>query len=314
MFYNLTAESSRHDNLEWDTTKHEKFCESCQEAIERDYTAPEIDGVETGGVYLISNLPDGSPGTKRFYVTDDGWPGLVASGVKSVMLDGREIQMVNGAYQIPAMSGSLITSGNPLTYTVTAVDYAGNESEKITFIQVFQKHLLTIVDSKGKTIYSKEFKDWNTPTIKISLPAGANSATITNVDYPEEKYTWDNGTFQITSPIRQNCTFRLEYTTELPQVSISGGDRSWNTYAADGNETVYIKSDNSEFTVSATGAEDSAEYFVSEQALTEEALRSSEVQWRKAGANGEISIGDLTEFYIYAKAANAVGYNLCLYC
>ena len=53
----------------------------------------------------------------------------MASGVKSVMLDGREIQMVNGAYQIPAMSGSLITSGNPLTYTVTAVDYAGNESE-----------------------------------------------------------------------------------------------------------------------------------------------------------------------------------------
>lgn len=305
MFYNLTAESSRHDNLEWDTTKHEKFCESCQEAIERDYTAPEIDGVETGGVYLISNLPDGSPGAKRFYVTDDGWPGLVASGVKSVMLDGREIQMVNGAYQIPAMSGSLITSGNPLTYTVTAVDYAGNESEKITFIQVFQKHLLTIVDSKGKTIYSKEFKDWNTPTIKISLPAGANSARITNADYPEEKYTWNNGTFHITSPIRQNCTFRFEYQTELPQVSISGGNRSWNTYAASGNETVYIKEDDSKFTVSTTDG--SAEYFVSEQALTEEALRSSEVQWKQAGANGEISIGDLTEFYIYAKAANAAG-------
>ena len=307
MFYNLTVEGSRHDNLDWNTDRHEKFCESCQEAIERDYTAPEIDGLETGGVYLISNLPDGSPGTKRFYVTDEAWPGTVPSGVKSVMLDGREISMVNGAYQIPAMSGSLITSGNPLTYTVTAVDYAGNESEPITFIQVFQKHRLTIVDREGKTIYSKEFKDWNTPAIKISLPTGVNSAKITNVDYPEEKYTWDNGTFQITRPIRQNCTFRLEYTTELPQVSISGGDRSWNTYAADGNETVYIKSDNSEFTVSATGAEDSAEYFVSEQALTEEALRSSEVQWKQAGANGEISIGDLTEFYIYAKAANAVG-------
>ena len=313
MFYNLTAASSRHDNLEWNTDRHEKFCESCREAIERDYTAPEIDGVETGGVYLISNLPDGSPGTKRFYVTDDGWPGLVASGVKSVMLDGREIQMVNGAYQIPAMSGSLITSGNPLTYTVTAVDYAGNESEKITFIQVFQKHLLTIVDSKGKTIYSKEFKDWNTPTIKISLPAGANSATITNVDYPEEKYTWNNGTFHITSPIRQNCTFRFEYQTELPQVSISGGNRSWNTYAANNSETVYWPKDDSiQFTVSATNANDSAEYFVSEQALTEEALRNKdgngEIQWTPAGDNGEINIeGTLHEFYIYAKATNTEG-------
>ena len=308
MFYNLTAASSRHDNLEWNTDRHEKFCESCREAIERDYTAPEIDGVETGGVYLISNLPDGSPGTKRFYVTDDGWPGLVASGVKSVMLDGREIQMVNGAYQIPAMSGSLITSGNPLTYTVTAVDYAGNESEKITFIQVFQKHLLTIVDSKGKTIYSKEFKDWNTPTIKISLPAGANSARITNVDYPEEKYTWDNGTFHITSPIRQNCTFRFEYQTELPQVSISGGNRSWNTYAANNSETVYWPKDDSvQFTVSATNANDSAEYFVSEQALTEEALKDSEIQWTQVGANGEISIENFTEFYIYAKATNTEG-------
>lgn len=313
MFYNLTAESSRHDNLEWDTTKHEKFCESCQEAIERDYTAPEIDGVETGGVYLISNLPDGSPGTKRFYVTDDGWPGLVASGVKSVMLDGREIQMVNGAYQIPAMSGSLITSGNPLTYTVTAVDYAGNESEKITLIQVFQKHLLTIVDSKGKTIYSKEFKDWNTPTIKISLPAGANSAKITNVDYPEEKYTWDNGTFHITSPIRQNCTFRFEYQTEFPQVSISGGNRSWNTYAANNSETVYLpKDDRVQFTVSATNANASAEYFVSEQALTEEDLRSKDgngkIQWTPAGENGEINIEEtLHEFYIYAKATNTEG-------
>ena len=309
MSYNLTAESSRHDNLDWNTDRHEKFCESCREAIERDYTAPEIDGVETGGVYLISNLPDGSPGTKHFYVTDDGWPGLVASGVKSVMLDGREIQMVNGAYQIPAMSGSLITSGNPLTYTVTAVDYAGNESEKITFIQVFQKHLLTIVDSKGKTIYSKEFKDWNTPTIKISLPAGANSARITNVDYPAEKYTWNNGTFHITSPIRQNCTFRFEYQTELPQVSISGGNRSWNTYAANNSETVYWPKDDSvQFTVSATNANDSAEYFVSEQALTEEDLKDSEIQWTQVGANGEINIEEtFHEFYIYAKATNTEG-------
>ncbi len=313
MSYNLTAASSRHDNLEWNTDRHEKFCESCQEAIERDYTAPEIDGVETGGVYSISNLPDGSPGTKRFYVTDDGWPGLVASGVKSVMLDGREIQMVNGAYQIPAMSGSLITSGNPLTYTVTAVDYAGNESKKITFIQVFQKHLLTIVDSKGKTIYSEEFKDWNTPTIKISLPAGANSAKITSVDYPEEKYTWNNGTFHITSPIRQNCTFRFEYQTVLPQVSISGGNRSWNTYAANNSETVYWPKDDSvQFTVSATNANESAKYFVSEQALTEEDLRSKDgnggIQWTPAGENGEINIEEtLHEFYIYAKATNTEG-------
>ena len=49
--------------------------------------------------------------------------------------------------------------------------------------------------------------------------------------------------------MKENYTFRLDYTTELPQVSISGGNRSWNTYAAKGNETVYIKNDNSEFTV-----------------------------------------------------------------
>ena len=306
--YNDTAEGSRHDNLDWNTTRHEKFCESCQEAIERDYTEPEIDGLETGGVYLISNLPDGSPGTKRFYVTDEAWPGTVPSGVKSVMLDGREIPMVNGAYQIPAMSGSLITSGNPLTYTVTAVDYAGNESKPITFIQVFQKHRLTIVDSEGKTIYSKEFKDWNTPTIKISLPTGA-TATIMNVDNPKEIYTWDNGVFQITSPIRQNCTFRLEYKTRLPQVSISGGNRSWNSYEANNSETVYLpKADNLQFTVSTTDATDDVKYFISEQALTEEDLKNEQSQWTQADTSGEVNIEeDLTEFYIYAKATNAAG-------
>ena len=48
--------------------------------------------------------------------------------------------------------------GNPLTYTVTAVDYAGNESEPITFIQVFQKHRLTIVDREGKPFTARSLR------------------------------------------------------------------------------------------------------------------------------------------------------------
>lgn len=67
-------------------------------------------------------LPDGSPGHKNAFITDDGLAGLVASRVGDVdTVAGGEIQMVNGAsspgnewfYQFLGISG---------TYTVT-VDY-----------------------------------------------------------------------------------------------------------------------------------------------------------------------------------------------
>ena len=308
MFYNLTAASSRHDNLEWNTDRHEKFCESCQEAIERDYEEPTVTGIEADRAFYIPHTQDGSLGFKTFYVTDEAWPGQVASGVKSVKMDEREMEKINGGYQIPALSGSFSTPGNPYSVTITVEDYAGNKTT-LGNIAVYQKFLLTIEDSERKTIYSREFNDGSRPFIQLGLPENAK-ATITRVDNETEQYIYGydagmNGYGFRVERMKENCTFRLEYQTELPQVSISGGNRSWNTYAASGNETVYIKEDDSKFTVSTTDG--SAEYFVSEQALTEEALRSSEVQWKQAGANGEISIGDLTEFYIYAKAANAVG-------
>lgn len=305
--YNSTMESCTHDNLTWNTDKHAKFCEQCQVAIQKDEMAPTTDDIESGGVYFVGTLPDGTIGSKAFRVTDE-WAGLVASGVKSVKLDGEELELINGAYHIPANSLTYATDpSRPWKFTVTMEDYAGNVS-RVENIEVFQKFLVTIVDSEEKTIYSKGFKEGLTPQIQFSLPAGASSATITNVDYPEEKYTWYNGVFHITSPIRQNCTFRLEYKTELPQVSISGGNRSWNSYEANNSETVYLpKADNLQFTVSTTDATDDVKYFISEQALTEEDLKNEQSQWTQAGANGEISTRDLTEFYIYAKATNAVG-------
>ena len=308
MFYNLTAASSRHDNLEWNTDRHEKFCESCREAIERDYKEPTVTGIEANRAFYIPHTQDGSLGSKFFYVTDEAWPGQVASGVKSVKMDEREMEKINGGYQIPALSGSFSTPGNPYRVTITVEDYAGNKTT-LENIAVYQKFLLTIEDSERKTIYSREFNDGSRPFIQLGLPENAK-ATITRVDNETEQYIYGydagmNGYGFRVERMKENCTFRLEYQTELPQVSISGGNRSWNTYAASGNETVYIKEDDSKFTVSTTDG--SAEYFVSEQALTEEDLKNEQIQWMQGGANGEISIGDLTEFYIYAKAANAAG-------
>ncbi len=312
MSYNLTAESSRHDNLDWDTGSHEKTCVKCHEAIEKDEMPPTITGIEADRAFYIPHTQDGSYGFKTFYVTDEAWGSYVASGIKSVKMDweDKEIPMVNGGYQLPAYSGSFGTLTNPFTFTVTAEDYAGNKTI-LKNISVWQKFLLTIVDGEGKTIYSREFNDGSKPFIELGLPEKA-TASITRVDYEPEKYDYKydaarNAYGFRVNPIKGNYTFRLDYTTELPQVSISGGNRSWNTYAAKGNETVYIKNDNSEFTVNATGAEGSAEYFVSEQPLTEEALKDSEIQWTQVGANGEISIENFTEFYIYAKAANSAG-------
>lgn len=315
MFYNLTAKE-RHDNLDWNTDRHAKFCESCQEAIERDDKEPTITGIEADRAFYIPHTQDGSYGFKTFYVTDEAWGSYVASGIKSVKMDwkDKEIPMVNGGYQLPAYSGSFGTPTNPFTFTVTAEDYAGNKTI-LKNISVWQKFLLTIVDREGKTIYSREFNDGSKPFIELGLPENAK-ATITRVDNETEQYIYgydaarDAYGFRVAKVIKGNYTFRLEYTTE---VSISGGNRSWNAYAANNSETVYWpKDDRIRFTVSATNANESAKYFVSEQLLTEEALRNKdgngEIQWTPAGDNGEINIeGTLHEFYIYAKATNTEG-------
>ena len=311
MFYNLTVESSRHDNLEWNTDRHEKFCESCREAIERDYKEPTVTGIEANRAFYIPHTQDGSLGSKFFYVTDEAWPGQVASGVKSVKMDEREMEKINGGYQIPALSGSFSTPGNPYRVTITVEDYAGNKTT-LENIAVYQKFLLTIEDSERKTIYSREFNDGSRPFIQLGLPENAK-ATITRVDNETEQYIYGydagmNGYGFRVERMKGNYTFRLDYTTE---VSISGGNRSWNSYEANNRETVYWpKDDRVQFTVSATNANDSAEYFVSEQSLTEKDLRSkdenSEIKWIQADTSGEVNIEeDLTEFYIYAKAANA---------
>lgn len=316
MSYNLTAESSRHDNLEWDTGSHEKTCVKCHEAIEKDEMPPTITGIEADRAFYIPHTQDGSYGFKTFYVTDEAWGSYVASGIKSVKMDweDKEIPMVNGGYQLPAYSGSFGTPTNPFTFTVTAEDYAGNKTI-LKNISVWQKFLLTIVDREGKTIYSREFNDGSKPFIELGLPENAK-ATITRVDNETEQYIYgydaarDAYGFRVAKVIKGNYTFRLEYTTE---VSISGGNRSWNTYAANNSETVYWPKDDSvQFTVSATNANESAKYFVSEQLLTEEDLRSKdgndEIQWTPAGENGEINIEEtFHEFYIYAKATNTEG-------
>ena len=63
--------------------------------------------------------------------------------------------------------------------------------------------------------------------------------------------------------------------------------------------------------MSATGTTDAAKYFVLASALTEAELRTKddnkEITWQDAGTNGEISIGNLNSFYVYAKAANPKG-------
>ena len=311
MFYNLTAQE-RHDNLDWNTKTHQKYCDKCEVAIEQDTQAPTITDLE-GKAYWISNLPDGSLGSKTFYVADAALSGEVASGVKSVKLDGVEILNANGTYQIPANSGSFGTSENPYTFTVTVEDYAGNV-RKVENILVYQKHRVKIVDSQKKLIYSSEFSDKSTPSIRIGLPEGS-AATLTNVKYSNEMYTWENGFFHITNPIRENSTFKLDQSTEYPKVSImqSGkGERNWPSYEADHGETVYLPKDDSiQFTVSATNATGSAKYFVSQQVLTEAELKikedNNEIKWQEAGTNGAISIDDWNTFYIYAKAANPTG-------
>ena len=308
MFYNLTAKSSRHDDLAWNTQRHQKYCEKCGAVIEQDTQAPIIAALENNGAYWISNLPDGSLGSKTFYVADAAaLSGEVASGVKSVKLDGAEILNANGTYQIPA-DGSM-----QRIHTVTVEDYAGNVRE-VGNILVYQKHRVTIVDSERKLIYSSEFSDKSTPSIQIGLPAGS-AATLTNVKYSNEIYTWENGFFHITNPIRENCTFRLDQSTQCPKVTITQSgqnERSWTSYEADSSETVYLpKDDSRQFTVSATGTTDAAKYFVSPQALTEAELKTkdanSEITWQEADTNRAISIDDWNTFYIYAKAANAKG-------
>ena len=307
MFYNLTAKSSRHDNLAWNTQTHQKYCDKCDAAIEQDTQAPIIAALENNGAYWISNLPDGSLGSKTFYVADAALSGEVASGVKSVKLDGVEILNANGTYQIPA-DGSM-----QRIHTVTVEDYAGNVRE-VGNILVYQKHRVTIVDSERKLIYSNEFSDKSTPSIRIGLPEGS-AAMLTNVEHSDEIYHWENGFFHITNPIRENCTFRLDQSTQCPKVTItqSGQDeRSWTSYEADSSETVYLpKDDSRQFTVSATNATGSAKYFVSQQVLTEAELKikedNNDIKWQEAGTNGAIGIDDWNTFYIYAKATNPKG-------
>ena len=308
MFYNLTATSSRHDDLAWNTQTHQKYCDKCDAAIEQDTQAPIIAALENNGAYWISNLPDGSLGSKTFYVADAALSGEVASGVKSVKLNGVEILNANGTYQIPANSGSFGTSENPYTFTVTVEDYAGNVRE-VGNILVYQKHRVRIVDSQEKLIYSSEFSDKSTPDIPIGLPEGSK-ARITNVENKDEIYTWNNGIFSITKPIRGNRTFELEYSTACPRVTItqSGkGERSWTSYEANNGETVYLPKDDSlQFIVTADAA--NPKYFVSEQQLTQDALETDNtIRWNEVGSDGKIETEGLGTFYIYAKATNTTG-------
>ena len=305
--YNETAESSRHDDLAWNTQTHQKYCNKCDAAIEQDTQAPIIAALENNGAYWISNLPDGSLGSKTFYVADAALSGEVASGVKSVKLDGAEILNANGTYQIPA-DGSM-----QRIHTVTVEDYAGNVRE-VGNILVYQKHRVEIVDSQKKLIYSSEFSDKSTPSIRIGLPEGSQATLINQADNTE-KYVWVDGSFHITKEIRGNCTFVLHHATALPKVTITQSgqsERRWTSYEADSSETVYLpKDDSRQFTVSATGTTDAAKYFVLTSALTEAELKTkddkSEITWQDAGTNVAISIDDWNTFYIYAKAANPMG-------
>ncbi len=304
MFYKLTAASSRHDNLEWNTVReHEKFCVSCQEAIERDSNPPTVKELADRTAYWISNLPDGKLGSKIFHAVDEATAGEVASGIKSVKLDGDELRLnPDGAYQIPA-DGSTQRS-----HTVVVEDYAGNKTT-ITDIVVYQKHLLKIIDSTGKTIYSGEFSDTSTPDIPIGLPEGSK-ARITNVENKDEIYPWNNGIFSITKPIRGNRTFELEYSTACPRVTItqSGkGERSWTSYEANNGETVYLPKDGSiQFIVTTDAA--NPKYFVSDQQLTQDALKTDNtIRWNEIGSDGKIETEGLGTFYIYAKATNTTG-------
>ena len=307
MSYNLTAASSRHDDLAWNTQTHQKYCNKCDAAIEQDTQAPIIAALENNGAYWISNLPDGSLGSKTFYVADAALSGEVASGVKSVKLDGAEILNANGTYQIPA-DGSM-----QRIHTVTVEDYAGNVRE-VGNILVYQKHRVEIVDSQKKLIYSSEFSDKSTPSIRIGLPEGSQATLINQADNTE-KYVWVDGSFHITKEIRGNCTFVLHHATALPKVTITQSgqsERRWTSYEADSSETVYLpKDDSRQFTVSATGTTDAAKYFVLTSALTEAELKTkddkSEITWQDAGTNVAISIDDWNTFYIYAKAANPMG-------
>ena len=307
MSYNLTAASSRHDDLAWNTQTHQKYCNKCDAAIEQDTQAPIIAALENNGAYWISNLPDGSLGSKTFYVADAALSGEVASGVKSVKLDGAEILNANGTYQIPA-DGSM-----QRIHTVTVEDYAGNVRE-VGNILVYQKHRVEIVDSQKKLIYSSEFSDKSTPSIRIGLPEGSQATLINQADNTE-KYVWVDGSFHITKEIRGNCTFVLHHATALPKVTITQSgqsERRWTSYEADSSKTVYLpKDDSRQFTVSATGTTDAAKYFVSPQALTEAELRTkdgnNDIKWQEAGANVAIGIDDWNTFYIYAKAANPMG-------
>ena len=311
MFYNLTATSSRHDDLAWNTQTHQKYCDKCDAAIEQDTQAPIIAALENNGAYWISNLPDGSLGSKTFYVADAALSGEVASGVKSVKLDGMEILNANGTYQIPANSGSFGTLENPYTFTVTVEDYAGNVRE-VGNILVYQKHRVTIIDSDGKLIYSSEFSDKSTPSIRIGLPEGSK-ATLTNQADKTEKYEWVDGSFHITKEIRGNCTFVLHHATEFPRVTITQSGQSkinWTSYEADSGETVYLpKADSIQFTVSASNANDNAAYYyISDQLLTQTELSADAgISWVQVGTDGKVTIEDRDVFYIYAKAANPKG-------
>ncbi len=311
MFYNLTAKE-RHDNLDWNTETHQKYCVKCDMAIEQDTQAPTITGIKSNGAYYIPSLPDGSPlGFQPFYVTDEAKQGEVASGVEEVWLGNKKLEKVNGSYQIPANSGSFGSPENPYSVTITVKDYAGN-TNTIENVSVYQKFLVIIKDSDGKTIYSHEFNDGSKPFIQLGLPENA-TARIIKVGDESEKYDYQYDAdrkeygFQL-DPIKENCTFRLEQATEYPKVAITqNDDRSWTSYEANSDETVYLPKDGSiQFAVT-TDTNSSAEYYVSGTSLQEEELKNSEIQWTLVGENGAIIIENLDEFYIYAKAENAKG-------
>ncbi len=72
--------------------------------------------------------------------------------------------------------------------TITVKDYAGN-TNTIENVSVYQKFLVIIKDSDGKTIYSHEFNDGSKPFIQLGLPENA-TARIIKVGDESEKYDY----------------------------------------------------------------------------------------------------------------------------
>ena len=314
------APDGEHIPGEWES--QEKKCTVCGHKLMKDTTPPVIEGITNGMEYTADDTDDGQPGTISFTVSDPVRDKEVSSGVKSVTINSEEQSVQSGqVYQLSAPDGGNGDEG--LWHEIVVTDKAGNRTT--AKVRVYRRLRVLILSDRN---------DPSSAILHLGVPHGYE-LELPFDHLPKEAYfvDWDNEDIKISRGenndynfgiINSNRKFLLVIPkTELPTLTVRVGNKSFWDYRADApDEFCYVDPVDKYgegYAVSlGISSDETSCYFETATRYTLKELKELDdkgsIKWCKYNSESwsHTLIGPSFEdyhgeWYVYAKATNALG-------